>query len=132
MMLNQEIFPVLGALNAAFGGLRPTVTAQHASLFAPGKPLGPALAEALGPKETEITALLATFISAVPGALQESLRATLHYALTTKPRALVNFAWTPSYDFELDIWEAVEPSPHPSGITILLKSRYPDHKERFG
>jgi hypothetical protein len=131
MMIDLEIFPVLGELNAAFGGARPTVKADQASLFAPGKPVGPALATALGQKEAQLSSLLATFISAMPGALQESLRATLHYALTAEPRSLINFAWAPSYDFELNIWEAVEPAPHPSGITILLKSRYPDHKERF-
>ena len=131
MMLDQEIFPVLGELNAAFGGVRPTVKADQAPLFAPGRPLGPALSEALGQKEAQLSSLLATFVSAMPGALQESLRATLHYALTSVPRSRINFAWTPSYDFELNIWESVEPAPHPSGITILVKSRYPDHKTRF-
>jgi hypothetical protein len=131
MMLDLEIFPVLGELNAAFGGARPIVSADQAGLFAPGRPLGPSLAQALGHTEAQFTSLLATFISAMPGALQESLRATLHYALTSKPRSLINFAWAPSYDFELNIWEAVEPAPHPSGITILVKSRYPDHKTRF-
>jgi hypothetical protein len=132
MMNDLEIFPVLGELNAAFGGARPVVRADQALLFEPGRPLGPSLAAALGQKEAQLSSLLATFISAMPGALQESLRATLHYALTQEPRSLVNFAWAPAYDFELDIWEAVEPAPHPSGITILLKSRYPDHKQRFG
>jgi hypothetical protein len=131
MMIHLEIFPVLGELNAAFGGANPRVRTDQAHLFAPGRPLGAGLAAAVGQKEAQLASLLEMFVSAMPGALQESLRATLHYALTNEPRSLINFAWAPSYDFELNIWEAVEPAPHPSGITILLKSRYPDHKERF-
>lgn len=133
MMIEEEIFPVLGELNAAFGGARPSVGPEHAHRFAPGQALGPALELALAHRGQErLSQLLTMFVGAMPGALQETLRATLHYALTQTPRSLINFAWAPSYDFELNIWEAVEPKPHPSGITIVLKSRYPDHKQRFG
>lgn len=131
MMLDQEIFPVLGELNSAFGGVRPSVRSEQAPLFAQGQELGPALAEALGRGHAELNALLATFVSAMPGALRESLRATVYYALTRQPRSLINFAWSASYDFDVKISEAVEPEPHPSGITILLGSRYPDHNTRF-
>ncbi len=133
MMIGEEIFPVLGELNGAFGGANPSVGPEFAAHFAPGKALGPALESAMAHRgQQRLSQLLTLFVGAMPGALQESLRATLHYALSQSPPARINFAWAPSYDFELNIWEAVEPKPHPAGITVLLKSRYPDHKERFG
>ena len=72
------------------------------------------------------------YVAMMPRGFQESLRAILHYALTSEPRVLLNFSWAPAYDFEMTIWEMPEPPPAHTGMTILLKGRYPDEGTRFG
>jgi hypothetical protein len=131
VMRGQQLLPLLGELNAAFGGMRPTVTAAESRQFAPGRPLGEALASVLDPAHADRNQVLAAFVAAMPGGIQESLRSAIHYALTAKPQVLLNFSWTPAYDFEVTLCEIVEAAPAQSGISILLKSRYPDHMARF-
>ena len=130
MMLGNQLLPALSKLNTAFGG-DPSPVQEHATQFELGKKLGPALGGVLKPSAPELGNLLEAYVATVPPAFQEAIRAIIHYALTAKPRALITFAWAPAYDFELNIWEIVEPAPASPGITILLKSRYPDHAERF-
>jgi hypothetical protein len=129
MFANRQILPVLGELNAAFGGKTPLMNADHSPAFASGQPLGPALANVL--QDEELKYLLNAYIGMLPGSFQESLRSIIHYALSQDPQVLLNFAWAPGYDFEMSIWEMVEPAPAQNGITILLKGRYPDHDSRF-
>ncbi len=126
VMFGQQVLPVLGELNAAFGGVQPTVTAEHCGAFEPGQCLGPALASVLHPSLGELTGLLAAYVGAMPPAIQETLRSVIHYALTSSPQVLLNFSWTPGYEFEVTICEIVEPAPMQSGVSILLKSRYPN------
>ena len=64
--------------------------------------------------------------SRAPGGISEALRATIHYALGTTPPTLITFAWAPSYDYEIDIWQAPDTETTKGGITVLFKSRYPD------
>ncbi len=130
VMRGQELLPVLGELNAAFGGTQPTATAVQSHLFAAGKPLGEALASVLKPHQAR-NEVLAEFVAAMPRGIQESLRSIIHYSLAAKPQVLLNFSWTPAYDFEVTLCEIVEEPPAHSGISILLKSRYPDHMARF-
>lgn len=125
MMKKKQLLPVLGALNAAFGGMHPSVTAREAERFGPGASLGPALAGVL-PRHPELNELLEAFVATIPLGMQRSLLSIIHHALTSERQVLLNFAWAPAYDFELTIWETVEPEPAHSGISVLLRSRYPD------
>ena len=62
----------------------------------------------------------------IPPSIQESLRGAIFLALSSDPPLLINWAWAPAYDYELNVWHIVEPAPAPSGITLLLRTRYPD------
>jgi hypothetical protein len=131
MMHGNPLLPILGELNGAFGGVKPRVSPDQAEAFAPGASLGPALADVMHGADKELRNLLAAYIETIPGSFQASLLSIIHYALTSRPRVLLNFSWAPAYDFELTIWEIVEPQPANSGISILLKGRYPDDSARF-
>jgi hypothetical protein len=131
MMFGLQLLPVLGELNAAFGGQHPTVSTEHFKAFSPGAELGPALLGVLDPKHQELNGLLNAYVSMMPRGFQESLRAILYYALSSEPRVLLTFSWAPAYDFEMTIWEMTEPPPAHTGMTILLKGRYPDEGTRF-
>ncbi len=131
MMFGLQLLPVLGELNAAFGGKHPTVSAEHRKAFGPGEDLGQALLGVMNPAHKELNGLLHAYVSMMPRGFQESLRAIIHYALSSDPRVLLNFSWAPAYDFEMTIWEMVEPAPAHTGMTILLKGRYPDEGTRF-
>lgn len=131
MMFKNPLLPILGELNAAFGGTSPTIGQDQRAHFAPGKELGPALVSLLNPEKEDLNQLLAAYISMMPGGFQETLRSVIHYALGPDPQVLLNFSWAPSYDFELTMWEIVEPPEHNSAIHLLLKGRYPDHDARF-
>jgi len=85
----------------------------------------------MDPKHEELNGLLHAYVAMMPRGFQESLRAILHYALSSEPRVLLNFSWAPAYDFEMTIWEMTEPPPAHTGMTILLKGRYPDEGTRF-
>jgi hypothetical protein len=131
MMFGLQLLPVLGELNAAFGGKYPKVGTEHFKSFRPGADLGPALVSVMSPEHEELNGLLHAYISMMPRGFQESLRSIIHYALSSDPRVLLNFSWAPGYDFEMTIWEMVEPAPAHTGMTILLKGRYPDEGTRF-
>ncbi len=131
MMFKNPLLPILGELNAAFGGTSPTIGPGQRAHFAPGQKLGPALASSLNPEKDNLNQLLAAYIEMMPGGFQETLRSVIHYALGPDPQVLLNFSWAPSYDFELTMWEIVEPPEHNSAIHLLLKGRYPDHDVRF-
>lgn len=132
MMNKLALLPALGVLNSAFGGHQPTVTADCHTHFAPGQELANGLGAVLGDAHPELSGALGQYLAMMPPSIRETLRHIIHYALTSEPRVLLNFAWAPAYDFEITIWEIPEPPPVNSGITVLLKSRYPDEADRFG
>ena len=127
----NPVLPVLGELNRAFGGLKPTVGPDQASAFRPGEPLSKALVRVLDLHDKDLNEVLSAYVQMLPGGFQESLRSIIHYALSSDPPVLLNFSWAPAYDFELTIWEIVEPAPARGGISIALKGRYPDHNARY-
>ncbi len=128
MMRGQALLPIVGHLNAAFskGEIHDLLGLKES--FAPGKPLGPALANVIRESDSQGGKAIEVFIGRVPGGLQEAMRSLIYYALSTTPPTLITFAWSASYDYGLETWHVVEPAPEFSGITILLKSRYPDDK----
>ena len=94
MMFGIQLLPVLGELNAAFGGKNP---------FSPGEDFGPALLSVMNPAHEELNGVLHAYIAMMPRGFQESLRAIIHYALSSEPRVLLNFSWAPAYDFEITV-----------------------------
>jgi hypothetical protein len=60
--------------------------------------------------------------------MREALRAIIYQALGTTPPTQITFSWAPAYDYELTIWDAPNTRRTRGGITVLLKSRYPDDK----
>lgn len=103
-------------LNAAFTQDRIDTFARGVDGFAPGKPLDPGL---LLEEGTALHRMFSAYLDSLPGSFRETLRGVLHYALSCSPPKAITFAWTPAYDFEMNIWE------QPCGITLMFRSRYP-------
>jgi hypothetical protein len=131
MMFGKEVLPVLAELNSSFGGKNPKIGPDKKELFGPRQDLAKALTRVMDSDYEELGDLLAAYISAMPGGFREALRSIIYYALSSEPQVLLNFSWAPAYDFEMTIWEIVEPAPFHSGITIALKGRYPDEGTRY-
>ena len=128
MMFKKQLLPVLGALNAAFGGTHPRVTKEDRARFAQDASLGPALASVLPSTHPELNKLLEAYVATIPLGIQRSLLAIIHHALTSERQVLLNFAWAPAYDHEITVWHAPDTADTKGGITVLIKSRYPDDK----
>jgi len=125
-MDNVQLLPMLARLNTEFGITNIHARVKEAERFAPGECLGSALSDLVGDSGAPVNQMFRRFVQLLPGGFQESMRSIIYYCLRSDPPVLINFAWAPAYDFELTIWEAVEPKPLVSGITMLLKTRYPD------
>jgi hypothetical protein len=111
-------------LNNAFRDDNIDQTATNRDAFAPGERLSSAIANFL-PEQSRLRKPLASYFDSLPGSLQESIRGTIYYALSTSPPTHITFAWAPSYDFELTTWQAPDTRATRGGITLLIKSRYP-------
>ena len=131
MFADKQILPVLAELNSGFGGKHPKIGPDKRMAFGPGEDLGSALVSVMNPEHEELNGLLKIYVSMMPRGFQEALRSVIHYALSSDPQVLLNFSWAPGYDFEMTIWEMVEPAPLHSGMTIALRGRYPDDGTRF-
>jgi hypothetical protein len=116
---------VLNQLNSAFGGQGLHALAANRDAFAPGKPLGAGLVVQKG---TPLYNAWQDYLGQLPGSFQETLRSIIHYALSTAPPTPITFAWAPSYDYELTIWHAPDTPTTKGGISVLIKSRYPNDK----
>jgi hypothetical protein len=126
MKWGQPLLPIVGELNVIFSHPEHHDLLRKASDFAPGKSLSRALADLIEPTHPTLTDVLSAHVDTFPGSIKESVRAAIYYALTSKPPIMITWAWQAAYDFELDVWEIVEPAPNLSGITLLIKSRYPE------
>jgi hypothetical protein len=116
---------VLGQLNTAFGREGIDKLAEKRESFAPGKPLA---AGVVVHSKMALYDDWVDYIKKIPLSMQEALRATIYHALSAKPPVQVTFAWAPGYDYELTIWQAPDTRKTKGGITVLIKSRYPDDK----
>jgi hypothetical protein len=83
----------------------------------PGSPLGPRLK---------------AFLATAPGAFKETLRGTLHHALTQDPPIPVTIAWSPAYDFSITVTQSPSTASTSGFITIRITSRYPDDAHPLG
>lgn len=116
---------LVGRLNTAFGEDQIKRRSESAGLFAPGKPLNAALAEMVATEGSDEHRAFQAYVRRIPPALQEGLRSTIYFALTSDPPTLITCAWAPGYDFEATYWQAPDTSETRGGITILFRSRYP-------
>jgi hypothetical protein len=116
----------VSGLNTAFSepGVKGLVAQRDR--FAPGEPLHTALADHGATPGTPLHHAFREHLRKLPGAVSETLRATIHHALGTTPPTHITFAWAPSYDHEITVWHAPDAEDTKGGITVLIKSRYPN------
>ena len=126
MKNGNPLLPILGELNAQFSGHRLQTLIVDSPNFAPGTSLPQALAALVTPAGSLLYDAFEDYLASFPGSIQEVVRSSIFYALSTTPPTMITWAWQASYDFEVDVWEIVEPAPNMGGITLLIKSRYPD------
>jgi len=121
---------VVSRLNTAFGEPNLDKIRHRADLFLPGKRLSGAVRTLkLVLAEAPAQRAWLRYLDRLPRGIHEALRSVIYSALTTRPRPVsITFAWAPAYDFELTIWQAPDTRISRGGITVLLRSRYPDDK----
>lgn len=114
---------VLGKLNSAFSRENIDKMVEYRERFAPGNPLAAGIV--VTPRDP-LYVDYTQFITRMPTSVQEAIRSIIYDALGKKPATLITFAWAPAYDYELAVWHAPDTRLTRGGITILVKSRYPD------
>jgi hypothetical protein len=115
---------MLHELNHKFGRDQIKATADKRDLYAPGEQIVGALIAG----GTPLAPAFKDYFAQMPGAIHETLRSVIHHALSTSPPTHVTFAWAPAYDWEITVWQAPDTRTTKGGVTLLIKSRYPDHK----
>lgn len=116
---------ILGQLNTAFGRDGIKKLAEKKEVYAPGKSIVTGL---VVQSKMALHKDWGQYLTGIPMSMQEALRAIIYQALSTTPPTQITFAWAPGYDYELTIWQAPDTRATRGGITVLLKSRYPDDK----
>jgi hypothetical protein len=116
---------LVGELNARFTKDRIDDLVRRIHMFAPGQRLDPDLVTEPG---TVLHRAMRSFFNRMPDTFHESLNAIIRTALSTSPPTEVTFAWAPGYDYELTLWQAPDTQLTRGGVTVLLKSRYPDDR----
>ena len=114
---------VLGQLNSAFTREEIGKLVEKKESFAPGKPLA---AGVVVQPQMALFKQWTEYLNRIPRSMQEAIRSTIYHALSTSPPTQITFAWAAGYDYELTIWDAPDTRQTRGGITILIKSRYPD------
>lgn len=115
---------MLHELNYKFGRDQIQATAGRKDMYAPGEQIVGALIAG----DTPLAPAFKDYFAQMPGAIHETLRSVIHHALSTTPPTHVSFAWAPGYDWEITVWQAPDTRTTKGGITLLIKSRYPDDK----
>ncbi|HVI32285.1 hypothetical protein [Phenylobacterium sp.] len=114
---------VLGELNVHMGREKIRELAKRKDMFAPGTdPDYGFLMEA----HPQLISAWQELLKGMPLGIRTGLRAIIHHALSTSPPTQVTFAWAPNYDYEMTVWQAPDTKTTKGGITVLIKSRYPD------
>lgn len=114
---------LLGELNCHMGRDKIRELAKRKDDFAPGaEPDFTFLME----QHPQLIAAWTELHKQIPPAIRVSLNALIHQALSTTPPTQVTFAWAPAYDYEMTVWQAPDTKTTKGGITVLLKTRYPD------
>ena len=68
----------------------------------------------------------ADFIGQTPQSLQTAVLAIVRENLGRDEPKQMMFTWAPGYDWELRLWESTSSSISAGGITVQVRSRYPD------
>jgi hypothetical protein len=130
-MQEETIMPMLqfmlGRLNRRFSGQELLETTARREMWAPGRSLGQ-IARENRTAPPELLLAWTAFLDTMPAAIQETIRAVAYAALSADPPVEVTFAWAPSYDFEVTVWQAPDTRTTKGGITLLIRSRYPDDR----
>jgi hypothetical protein len=114
---------VLGHLNHAFSRDNISKLAERRDAFESGKPFASGLI--YGP-EMALHRHWVAYLNLIPKSIQEAIFGVIRHALSTNPPTPIVFAWAPGYDYEVTIWHAPDTRTSRGGITLLVKSRYPD------
>lgn len=70
------------------------------------------------------------FAGSMPVGMQRAIAAAISSAVE---RGLpVTFAWAPGYDWELALWDVADTEQTHGGMTVLIRSRYPDDPHPLG
>jgi hypothetical protein len=115
----------LGNLNNAFSRDNISKLAQQRDAFCEGRPFVSGL---IVDSKMALQGDWAKYLQQIPGSLQEAIRSIIRHALSTTPPTQITFAWAPGYDYELSVWQAPDTRTSRGGITVLIKSRYPDDR----
>ena len=103
------------------GGLDPDV-------FAEGQSLVDGLRE-IGVVENDDEA---AYLEAFPSGIKEAVRAVLHDNIASGAPLDMTVAWAPGYDDELSIWQVANGEHTRGGITVFVRSRFPDDRGTAG
>jgi hypothetical protein len=113
----------LGTLNVAFSRENIDKLVPRRTAFAEGQALWQGI---VVEQKMALHEHWKKYLGMIPAPMQEAIRAIIFNALGTKPPTTITFAWAPGYDYELSIWQAPDTRTSRGGITVLIKSRYPD------
>lgn len=70
------------------------------------------------------------FAGSMPVGMQRAISAAVSSAVE---RGLpVTFAWAPGYDWELGLWDVADTEETHGGMTVMIRSRYPDDPHPLG
>jgi hypothetical protein len=116
---------ILGQLNHAFSAENISRLAERRDAFAPGRPFVSGL---IVGRDMALQRHWETYLNQIPKSIQEAILGVIRTSLSTTPPTPIVFAWAPGYDYELTIWQAPDTRTSRGGITLLIKSRYPDDK----
>jgi hypothetical protein len=119
------MLPITSRLNSNFGadGIAALVARRHS--FA-GASFDTAMASLVDSPGTPLHEVFLGFLRALPPTIHDTYKAVVHSALHGEPPTLITFAWAPGYDYELTQWYVPEPEPEMPGVTLLLRTRYPE------
>ena len=113
---------MISELNRKFDHEHIGETVKSIELFEPGRPLSGIF------ERSALHRIFTSYLEEVPIIFKDTLRSVMYYALSTTPPTPVCLSWAPGYDFELTIWQAPDTPETRGGITVLIKSRYPNDR----
>ena len=99
-----------------------------AAVFAEGR----SLVEGLQQLGVIVNEEEAAYIAAFPSGLQEAVRALLHDNVASGAPLDITFAWAPGYEDELSLWQVADGEHTAGGITVFIRSRFPDDRGTAG